>query len=230
LAVQGKEPFILDRSEAYMGVMVDDLVTRGVTEPYRMFTSRAEYRLLLREDNAGERLMRRGEALGLVPSTLVAELQKRLSDVSEQLKVLEGVRVKPDQAVNQLIRDRGGSEIRDTLTAAKLLKRPEITARDLVALGLLDAGLETAVYEQMEIRLKYEGYIDRQKHEAGQFQKMERVAIPDDLDYSAVEGLSRELRERLNSVRPRSLGQVSRISGVTPAALGALMVRLRQAQ
>jgi len=227
LAVQGKEPFILDRSEAYMGVMVDDLVTRGVTEPYRMFTSRAEYRLLLREDNAGERLMRKGEALGLVPSALVAELEKRLSDVSEQLKLLEGVRVKPDETVNQLLRDRGGSEIRDALTAAKLLKRPEITAQDLVALGLLDAGLEPAVYEQMEIRLKYEGYIDRQKHEAGQFQKMERVAIPDDLDYSAVEGLSRELRERLNSIRPRSLGQVSRIPGVTPAALGALMVRLR---
>jgi len=227
LAVQGRGPFILDRSEAYMGVMVDDLVTRGVTEPYRMFTSRAEYRLLLREDNAAERLMRKGEALGLVSPTLLACLERRVSEVSEQSKVLESVRVKPDETVNRLIRDRGGSEIRDALTAAKLLKRPEITARDLVELGFLDASLDPAVYEQIEIRLKYEGYIDRQKHEAGQFQKMERVAIPEDLDYSAVEGLSRELRERLNSIRPRSLGQVSRIPGVTPAALGALMVRLR---
>jgi len=227
LAALGKDPFILDRSEAYMGVMVDDLVTRGVVEPYRMFTSRAEYRLLLREDNAGERLLRKGESLGLIPSFLVKALEEKLKSIANYLRELERLRVRPSEQMNDLIRSRGGSEMKGALTATKLLKRPEITAEDLVRLGLLPWDVEPDVAQQIETQLKYEGYIDRQKREASQFVKMEKALIPDDLDYEGIPGLSRELRDKLKAIRPRSLGQVSRVSGITPAALTALMVRIR---
>ena len=226
-AVMRKESFVLLRSEAYMGVMVDDLVTRGVNEPYRVFTSRAEHRLLLREDNAAERLLRKGQTLGLIPGSLVTELEARLHLVEEQAELLRSVRVKPDRKMNGLIRSRGGSEIREVTTAAKLLKRPEINMDDLVCLGIIAPDMDPYVVRQIEIQLKYEGYIDRQTREANQFQRMEKVLIPEDLDYDNVEGLSRELRESLKSVRPRSLGQVSRMPGITPAALGALMVRIK---
>ena len=226
-AVLGKESFVLLRSEAYMGVMVDDLVTRGVNEPYRVFTSRAEHRLLLREDNAAERLLRKGQTLGLIPGSLVTELEARLHLVEEQAELLRSVRVKPDRKMNGLIRSRGGSEMREVTTAAKLLKRPEINMDDLVCLGIIAPDMDPYVVRQIEIQLKYEGYIDRQTREANQFQRMEKVLIPEDLDYDNVEGLSRELRESLKSVRPRSLGQVSRMPGITPAALGALMVRIK---
>lgn len=226
LAVQAKDPFILDRSEAYMGVMVDDLVTRGVVEPYRMFTSRAEYRLLLREDNAGERLIRKGEALGLVPSALVREVERHLGRLGEQIRKLESVRLKPED-VNDLIRSRGGSEIREPIIGARLLKRPEIRAEDLVLLGIVDEDLEGADAARLEIELKYQGYIDRQKREAVQFRRLENVLIPADMDYEVIDGLSRELKEKLKATGPRSLGQAARVSGITPAALSALMVRLR---
>jgi tRNA uridine 5-carboxymethylaminomethyl modification enzyme len=226
-AVMRKESFVLLRSEAYMGVMIDDLVTRGVNEPYRVFTSRAEHRLLLREDNAAERLLRKGQTLGLIPGSLVTELEARLHLVEEQAELLRNVRVKPDRKMNGLIRSRGGSEMREVTTAAKLLKRPEINMADLACLGVIAPDMDPYVVRQIEIQLKYEGYIDRQTREANQFQKMEKVLIPEDLDYDNVEGLSRELRETLKSVRPRSLGQVSRLSGITPAAMSALMVRIK---
>jgi tRNA uridine 5-carboxymethylaminomethyl modification enzyme len=226
-AVMRKESFVLLRSEAYIGVMVDDLVTRGVNEPYRVFTSRAEHRLLLREDNAAERLLRKGQTLGLIPGSLVTELEARLHLVEEQAELLRSVRVKPDGKMNGLIRSRGGSELRDVTTAAKLLKRPEINMDDLVCLGIIAPDMDPYVVRQIEIQLKYEGYIDRQTREANQFQRMEKVLIPEDLDYDNVEGLSRELRESLKSVRPRSLGQVSRLPGITPAAMSALMVRIK---
>lgn len=226
LALKGEEPFILDRSEAYMGVMIDDLVTLGVVEPYRMFTSRAEYRLLLREDNAGDRLIKKGEALGLVPSSLVRQVEENLSRLEEQMRKLEGARVRPE-VINDLIRSRGGSEIKETINGARLLKRPEIRTEDLIALGIVDGDLDAAGAAKLEIELKYQGYIDRQKREAVQFRKLENVRIPPDLDYEGVDGLSRELREKLKAMGPRSLGQAARVSGITPAALSALMVRLR---
>jgi len=226
-AVMKKDSFVLLRSEAYMGVMVDDLVTRGVNEPYRVFTSRAEHRLLLREDNAAERLLRKGQTLGLIPESLVTELDAKLRLVEEQAELLRSVRVKPDLKMNGLILSRGGSEMREVTTAAKLLKRPEINMDDLVCLGIIAPDMDPFVARQIEIQLKYEGYIDRQRREANQFQRMEKVLIPEDLDYDNVEGLSRELRESLKSVRPRSLGQVSRMPGITPAAMSALMVRIK---
>ena len=226
-AVLSKEPFVLLRPEAYTGVMIDDLVTRGVNEPYRVFTSRAEHRLLLREDNAAERLLHKGHALGLISGTLVTELEAKLHLVEEQAELLRGVRVKPDGRLNDLIRSRGGSEMREVTTAAKLLKRPEINVEDLVLLGIIAPDMDPYVVRQIEIQLKYEGYIDRQTREANHFQRMEKVLIPEDLDYDTVEGLSRELRESFESVRPRSLGQVSRMPGITPAAMSALMVRIK---
>jgi tRNA uridine 5-carboxymethylaminomethyl modification enzyme len=227
LARQGKEPFVLDRSEAYMGVMVDDLVTRGVVEPYRMFTSRAEYRLLLREDNAAERLLKKGEALGLIPSALIRAFESKQLEMEQQVLRLEGLRIKPCEEVNELLRSRGGVALTEALSAMKLLKRPEVNVGDLLRLGLLDGSVDPDVAKQIEIQVKYEGYIDRQKREADQFRRMEKVLIPDGMDYEAVPGLSRELREKLSQIRPRSLGQVSRVSGVTPAALSALMVRIK---
>jgi tRNA uridine 5-carboxymethylaminomethyl modification enzyme len=229
LAVLGKRPFVLDRSEAYMAVMIDDLVTRGVQEPYRMFTSRSEYRLLLREDNAADRLVLKGHELGLAPSEVLEKVRKKSWLVEEQLSRVEALRLPPDQA-NQLVLARGGSELRDHMTAAKLLKRPEIRVEDLIALGIMDQNLDPDVASQVEIRLKYEGYIDRQQREADQFKRMEHVMIPEDIDFDAVHGLSREIRELLKSIRPRSLGQVSRAPGVTPAALTALLVALRARQ
>jgi tRNA uridine 5-carboxymethylaminomethyl modification enzyme len=227
LAVMGKEPFVLDRSEAYLGVMADDLVTRGVVEPYRMFTSRAEYRLLLREDNAAERLLQKGRDLGLIPDWLTESRHARQREHESMLHLLETVTVKPGNEVNHFVLSRGGSEIREAMTAAKLLKRPEISIHELVSLGILPADTDPDLMREIQIRVKYDGYIERQAREAERFRKMERVKIPEDLDFSAVQGLSRELREKLSSVRPRSLGQASRVPGITPAALTALMVRLR---
>jgi len=227
-AILGREPFLLDRSEAYLAVMIDDLVTRGVNEPYRMFTSRAEYRLLLREDNAVERLLPKAREIGLLSAAEASGHEERMRAVQDRLQFLESVRIKPDAPVNDLIRLRGGAEIREAISGARLLKRPEITADDLQLLGILDPDLDAEVVRQIEIRTKYEGYIDRQNREASQFRKMERVSIPDDLDYDQVPGLSRELRERLKSIKPGSLGQVARVPGITPAAMTALMVRIRR--
>ncbi|MBI5250508.1 MAG: tRNA uridine-5-carboxymethylaminomethyl(34) synthesis enzyme MnmG [Desulfomonile tiedjei] len=229
-AVLGREPFILDRSESYMAVMVDDLVTRGVNEPYRMFTSRAEYRLLLREDNAAERLVKKGHLLGLIPAQLANEFDEKVRSVSRHIGMLEGAKVKPDREINGIVLARGGSEIRDSISAAKLLKRPEIRLDDLVSLGILATDLDPYVARQIEIQIKYEGYIDRQNREAAQFRKMEKVLVPQDMDYDEIPGLSRELREKLKAVAPRSLGQVSRVPGVTPAALTALMVKISRRQ
>lgn len=225
-ALQGKEPFVLDRSEAYVAVMIDDLVTRGVKEPYRMFTSRAEYRLLLREDNAAERLVSKGHALGLVSSEIVREVQRRSFLVEREIERAEANRIAPDQ-VNGIITKRGKSALREHVSVARLLKRPEIRIDDLRALGILDEQLDSDTASQIEIRLKYQGYIDRQLREAEHFKRLEHVTIPENLDYGAVHGLSREIRELLQAIRPHSLGQVSRIPGMTPAALTALMVALR---
>ena len=226
-AVMGREPFVLKRSEAYMAVMVDDLVTRGVSEPYRMFTSRAEYRLLLREDNAAERLLAKGHELGLIPDPVMKTQHDKLHELEEQIRLLNEVKVRPSNEVNALVTSRCGSEIRGTMTGAKFLKRPEITGQDLADLGILPKELDPDLIRQIEIRLKYDGYIERQKRESNQFHRIEQVNLPEDFDYNGIPGLSRELTERLIEIRPRSLGQASRVPGMTPSALTALMVRLK---
>ena len=228
-SILSKDEFILDRSEAYIGVMIDDLVTRGVEEPYRMFTSRAEYRLLLREDNAPERLMRKGYEIGLVKKELVDKLEDRQRRFFSVLQKLEETRIKPAPGINSLISSRNGSELKETVTAARLLRRPEISVADLKAFGF-DEEVENDLAFKLEVELKYEGYIERQRREAAQFQKLEKTLIPDDIDYPVIAGLSRELTERLSELRPKSLGQASRVSGMTPAAITALMVGIRAIQ
>jgi tRNA uridine 5-carboxymethylaminomethyl modification enzyme len=225
--ILGKQRFVLDRSEAYMGVMIDDLVVRGTPEPYRMFTSRAEYRLLLREDNAADRLLEKGGDLGLIEPSLLDVFKERWRSEKEQISRLREKRVRPTEEVNRLVASRGGSDLRGSVTAAGLLKRPEITIDDLITLNLVEGDLDLQIARRIEIELKYEGYIDRQLREVQHFRKMEGVRIPSDMDYENLDGLSRELSERLKAIQPRSLGQASRVPGITPAALSALIVGLR---
>jgi tRNA uridine 5-carboxymethylaminomethyl modification enzyme len=203
---RGEAPFVLRRDEGYVGVLVDDLVTRGTREPYRMFTSRAEYRLLLRQDNADRRLMRHGRRLGLVTEEMISRLDEKERRIADLLAVLEKTR-------------HGGR------TLTELLRRPGTTLADLRDLGAdLDAPPEVA--EQVEIEVKYEGYLDRQQRQIEQFRRMEDWRLPADLDYAGVGQISKESRAKLSEVRPLTLGQASRISGVTPADLSVLMVRL----
>ncbi len=228
LNLTGKPQLILERSEAYIGVMIDDLVTRGVVEPYRMFTSRAEHRLLLREDNADDRLVGKGASIGLVSAETLRNIELRRKNLTDYLEQLNEMRIKPSVELNDIVLSRGGSEIREAMSAAKFLKRPEIRFSDLESLGILEhAPEDEKLRGQIEIELKYEGYINRQKRDVQQMTKLEKLLIPDCFDYGAVPGLSSELKERLSLARPNSIGQVSRISGVTPAALTAIMVTLR---
>jgi len=203
-AVQGRDPFLPDRSEAYMAVLVDDLVTKGTLEPYRMFTSRAEYRLLLREDNADLRLGARGHRLGLVSSARLDAIEARRTLIEREVARLKSRRV-------------------DGLTLFQRLCRPETTYADLRTLDA-DTVDDPLVARQIEVAVKYDGYVRRMLIEVDRFRKMEERAIPPVLDYHAVPGLSTEVRERLSAVRPRSLGQASRVPGVTPAALSILAV------
>ena len=227
LKVQGRPPFILDRSQAYMAVLVDDLVTRGVREPYRMFTSRAEYRLLLREDNADLRLMEKGYELGLISKEAVEEMRERRRFIEEEMRRLHRTFVKPSFAVNAYLESIGSSPLQSPASLAQLLKRPEISLDHMDKLEGKTRDIPERVARQIEILCKYEGYIKRQEREVKRFQHLERIFIPQDLDYDRVPGLSHEVRQLLKEIRPRSLGQASRIPGITPAAISVLMVYLR---
>jgi tRNA uridine 5-carboxymethylaminomethyl modification enzyme len=224
-AVRGLPPFLPDRSEAYMAVMVDDLVTRGTLEPYRMFTSRAEYRLLLREDNADLRLTEHGYGLGLVSRQRHEEIERRRQRVDEEIRRLALRRAAPSSAVNQILEDRGTSTIAEATPLLSLLRRPELRYADMAR--LLDDGdfpADPLVVRQVEVSVKYEGYITRMLEDVRRFRQAEKRLLPPDLEYGAVPGLSTEIRERLTATRPRSLGQAARIPGVTPAAVSILMV------
>ena len=228
LQVQGRPPFVLERSEAYMAVMVDDLVTRGVDEPYRMFTSRAEYRLLLREDNATIRLMGKGHEIGLVPDEHYRELQDRVRQIQEGILHLSSKRIYPTSQTNAVLADRESQPIRKPLTLYDLLKRPDMKYDDL---RVFDAELPTVgkpVKKQIEIEARYEEYIRRQNETVGKFREMERKKIPSDIDYSGIPGLSNELKGKLDTIRPASFGQAQRIPGMTQAALAAILVTLKK--
>jgi tRNA uridine 5-carboxymethylaminomethyl modification enzyme len=228
LQVQGRPPFVLERSEAYMAVMVDDLVTRGVDEPYRMFTSRAEYRLLLREDNATIRLMGKGHEIGLVPDEHYRELQDRVRQIQEGIRHLSSKRIYPTSQTNAVLADRESQPIRKPLTLYDLLKRPDMKYDDL---RVFDAELPTVgkpVKKQIEIEARYEEYIRRQNETVGKFHEMERKKIPSDIDYSGIPGLSNELKGKLDAIRPASFGQAQRIPGMTQAALAAILVTLKK--
>jgi tRNA uridine 5-carboxymethylaminomethyl modification enzyme len=224
LTVQGREPLILDRSEAYIGVMIDDLVTRGVTEPYRMFTSRAEYRLLLRSDNADLRLRDKGYAIGLVRGAEYDRFLAKRAQIAAEVTRLESTKVNPTAAVNRLLGELGSAPLKTALTLADLLRRPEVQYGMLARVVSPASELPPAVTEQATIQVKYQGYIERQQAQVARFQKLETKPLASDLDYDAVGGLSTEAREKLKAVRPTSLGQASRISGITPAAIAMLDV------
>jgi len=225
--IQKRPPFILDRSQAYMGVMVDDLVTRGTREPYRMFTSRSEYRLMLREDNADLRLMEKGHELGLIDSDTFRDVKERKEQITEEIRRIKSIVIKPSEETNQYLKSRGTKPINQGVYLDQLLKRSELDYQIVDTLAGSPVPMKRKVARQVEIEVKYEGYIQKQLREIDRFRNQEGMRIPDNFDFSSVYGLSNELKEKLSIVRPRSLGQVSRIDGITPAALSVLMVALK---
>ncbi len=228
LKIRGEEPLILDRSQAYIGVLLDDLVTKGTREPYRMFTSRAEYRLLLREDNADLRLRDIGHGLGLVPDHIYREFCLKRAQVEQLLDRLNEFKLRPESSVIERLIELASPPIRNMTSLAQLLRRNEIFFKHL---KVFDPGLDTIdvrIAEEVETRIKYEGYIERQNRQVMKLKRMEDVRVPDGIDYETVYGLSTEVREKLSRVRPVSLGQASRISGITPAALMAIQIHLKR--
>ncbi|BEQ15740.1 tRNA uridine-5-carboxymethylaminomethyl(34) synthesis enzyme MnmG [Desulfoferula mesophila] len=230
-SAQGLEPVILDRSQAYLGVLIDDLVTKGTGEPYRMFTSRAEFRLTLREDNADLRLTPLGRELGLVDDARWAAFSAKRAQVERALELLETVRLNPTAEVNDRLADLNSAPLRRPHRAAEVLRRPGMDLAQVAtlhpALAELEA-LEPAAVEQVQIKAAYAGYEQREREQVERFRAKEAQALPLDLDYQAIEGLSHEVREKLTRVRPASLGQAARISGVTPAALAVLQLTLHR--
>ncbi|MBR5217313.1 MAG: tRNA uridine-5-carboxymethylaminomethyl(34) synthesis enzyme MnmG [Oscillospiraceae bacterium] len=226
----GREPLILKRSESYIGTLIDDLVTKGTNEPYRMMTSRSEYRLLLRQDNADERLCGIGHRIGLVSDERLAQVEEKYAAVEREIRRLEHTGVPSGDALNALLTEKGTTPVTEGARLIDLLRRPQLTYDDLAPFDRAAPALSPAVREQVEISVKYEGYIRRQLKQVAEFEKLERRALSDDFDYSAIQGLRLEAREKLAEVRPRNLGQASRISGVSPADIAALMIALERSR
>ena len=225
LKLKGEEPMILERADGYIGTLIDDLVTKGTNEPYRMMTSRSEYRLLLRQDNADERLTPIGHRVGLISDKRYEALQEKLAMVKAEIKRVNNISVSPDLA-NPVLEAAGSTPIKCGIRLAELIKRPEL---DYASLKELDANrpeLPYAVIEEAEIKIKYDGYIKRQLSQAEQARRMETRLIPDDADYDEIYGLRLEARQKLNRIRPKSIGQASRISGVSPADISVLIIWL----
>lgn len=223
-----QEPLILDRSQAYIGVLIDDLVTLGTKEPYRLFTSRAEYRLLLREDNADQRLRAIGREMGLIDDDTFSAFEQKLSEITAGLALLNSTVVTPTAQTNGRLLALGSSELKQPATLAELLRRPEIVFDDLAKVLGEDVAVAEAVQEPVRLEVKYEGYIRRQHEQVARFKRLEEVRLPEDMDYEGLAGLSNEAVEKLSLVHPISLGQASRISGITPAAISVLQVHLKK--
>ncbi len=228
LKIANKEPFFLKRSEAYIGVLIDDLVTKGTNEPYRMMTSRAEYRLLLRQDNADLRLTEKGRRLGLVSDERYERYLKKKMALEEELARLKQVTITPSQEkLREMLGRKESPPLRRAITLYELLKRPELRYNDLVTIGE-GKELSPEVKEQLEIQIKYEGYIEKQKAQVERFERLEGKRLPTDLVYSEIEGISVEARQKLEKLKPESIGQASRISGVSPADISVLLVYMEQ--
>ncbi len=228
LKLKGEEPLVLQRSQSYIGTLIDDLVTKGTEEPYRMMTSRSEYRLLLRQDNADQRLTAIGHRIGLVSEERLKAVEEKYAAVDREIQRLGHQGVAPSEALNEFLTARGTAAISDGASLLALLRRPQVHYEDLKAFDPGWPGLPAEIAEQVEISVKYEGYIRRQLQEVEDFRKLESRKLPQDMDYAAIQGLRLEAREKLNAVRPLNLGQASRISGVSPADVAALMIYLER--
>ena len=228
LALKGRPPLILRRSESYIGTLIDDLVTKGTNEPYRIMTSRSEYRLLLRQDNADRRLTPIGHRIGLVSEERLRAVEEKYAAVDREIARLERTGISGSPALNDLLERRGTAPVNDGCRLIELLRRPQLTYADLAPFDSGRPALTAAEAEQVEISVKYEGYIRRQLRDVAEFEKLENHAIPANMDYTALQGLRLEAREKLAAVHPANLGQASRISGVSPADVAALMIHLEK--
>jgi tRNA uridine 5-carboxymethylaminomethyl modification enzyme len=232
LSLQGKEPLVLGRDEAYIGVLVDDLINKGTDEPYRIFTSRAEYRLKLRQDNADSRLMRRGFQVGLRSADSLRQLEEREEKIRRVRVLIERIKLTPENA-NTLLRSAGAVQVDEPVSVGQLIRRNELpmemilNALDGTGSNLTPLLSDPAVRERVGIEVRYEGYLKRQEEQIRVFRKREEQSIPADFDFQSIHALSAEGREKLDRIKPRSLGQATRISGVTPADIAVLMVHLR---
>ncbi|HLR61205.1 MAG TPA: tRNA uridine-5-carboxymethylaminomethyl(34) synthesis enzyme MnmG [Lentibacillus sp.] len=226
--VFGKEPLILDRSRAYIGVLIDDLVTKGTKEPYRLLTSRAEYRLLLRHDNADLRLTEIGYNYGLINDERHSQFAEKQRLVEEEKKRLGKIVIKPEEPVQQMLENANGSPLKEAVKAYDMLKRPEVTYKMLEGVIETDDNLPDIVKEQVEIQIKYEGYIKKANEQVDRMLKMENKKIPDNIDYDDIDGIAFEAKEKLKRIRPLSVGQASRISGVNPSDVSILLVYIEQ--
>ncbi|WP_418547032.1 tRNA uridine-5-carboxymethylaminomethyl(34) synthesis enzyme MnmG [Ruminococcus bromii] len=228
MKVLGREPVIFDRSESYIGTLVDDLVTKGANEPYRMMTSRSEYRLVLRQDNADERLTPLGHKIGLISDERYAKYLKKQELKKEELKRLKNTVISPDDEVNKILVSRETSEITTGVRLIELMKRPQLGYDALKSIDKTRPQLDPNIFEQVEIEIKYEGYIQKQLKQVEQMKKLEVKQLPNDFDYNEIEGLRLEAREKLNKIKPLNIGQASRISGVSPADISVLLIWLAQ--
>jgi len=228
LRIKNKMPLVLDRSSSYIGVLIDDLTTKGTNEPYRMFTSRVEYRLILREDNADLRLSYIGYELGLVSKKTYEKLQNKIAAINKGKEILKTTRLRPSQETNRTLLNLGTSPIKSLITLEELIKRPQINLKNLKDLDHIKLDIPESALKQIEIEVKYAGFIQRQIQEVERFKHLEKIKLAQDLDYTNIPSLSREIREKLRKFKPLTLGQASRISGVTPAAISILMVYLRK--
>ena len=228
LKIRGKDSLILGRDESYIGVLIDDLVTLGTKEPYRMFTSRAEYRLLLREDNADLRLREKGRSAGLVNDIDYFDFISKNEKIKNEFEILNSLIIYPTPDTNDRLKILGTSAIKKPMSLKELLRRPEISYPDLRLFYDGSDKVDSGVAEEVETQVKYAGYIQRQEEQVGRLRKLEGLKLPSDLDYKSIPGLTREIVEKLQKIRPLSLGQASRISGVTPAAISILMIYLKK--
>ena len=226
--IEGKEPVILDRSQAYIGVLIDDIITKGTEEPYRMMTSRSEYRLLLRQDNADLRVTPIGHEIGLISDERYTAFLHKKAAVEQEKERLTRLMIKPGEHTNKVLEGIGSSPIKSGVTLAELIRRPEVGYANTAALDPERPVLSDAVCEQVEVQIKYDGYIKKQVAQVEQFKKMEKKLIPENIDYTAIGGLRLEAVEKLTDIQPKSMGQASRISGVSPADLSVLLIYLEQ--
>ena len=225
---QGKEPIVLDRSQAYIGVLIDDIVTKGTNEPYRMMTSRAEYRLLLRQDNADLRLTEIGHEIGLISDERYSKFIKKKEEIQKEIERIKTTTVKPTKEINEFLEKYNSSIISNGVKLADLLKRSELTYENLSEIDIGRPELPPETKKEVEIQIKYEGYIKLQEEQVEKFKKLETKLLPKNVDYSQIRGLRLEARQKLNKIKPNSVGQASRISGVSPADISVLLIYLEQ--